>query len=125
MLTLAIFLQVVETVAVANDAWSVLREVGGAAGILFGIVVVVLWRDNKAKEKHIEALNVEGRKDAKEGARLMGSVENLIENLLDKYDNGEKRIVASIEREARAIKQLVHAEKQKLIEKSKTDGQNP
>lgn len=123
MTTIALFvLQVSEIIPIDNSLWAVLREVGGAAGILFGFVVIILWRDNKAKDLQIQELNSQGREDAKEGARLMASLEVLIENLLIKYETGEKRIVASVEREVRSIKAEIHAYKQKLDQKAKSDG---
>lgn len=123
-LALLFFLDVSQISPPGNDLWSVLREVGGAAGILFGFVVVILWRDNKAKDARIEELNIQGRNDAKEGVRLMTSLEGLIESLLNKYETGEKRIVASVEREVRSIKNEIHAYKQKLDQKANDNGGN-
>ena len=93
------------------DIWSQLSSVAGIVGVILAIGVVTLWLELKNKDKALAILNDHIKKDAKESMQIITSFEALIDQMLSKQADGEKRIIDSVVREAGHLKELIHAYK--------------
>lgn len=93
------------------DIWSQISSVAGLVGMILAIAVVTLWIELKNKDKALAILNDYIKKDAKESMQIITSFEALIDQMLSKQADGEKRIIDSVVREAGHIKELIHAYK--------------
>lgn len=93
------------------DIWTQLFSVAGLVGGILAIATVTLWLELKAKDKALALLNDQVKKDARESMKIVTSVEGLIDRMVTEQADGEKRIIASVAREAGHIKELIHAYK--------------
>lgn len=94
------------------DIWAQLSSVAGLVGVLLGIATVTLWLEVKSKDKALQLLNEQVKKDAKESMQIVTSVEGLLDRMLSAQADGEKRIISSVAREAGHIKELINAYKE-------------
>lgn len=103
------------------DIWTQLFSVAGLVGVILAIGIIVLWRKLESKDKALAVLNEQVKKDARESMKIVTSVEGLIDRMVTEQADGEKRIIASVAREAGHIKELIHAYKR---EHNNQKGQN-
>lgn len=96
-----------------GNIWSEIAK-AGLLCLLPCIAAVFLYRDNKAKDKVIDALNNQSRLDNRESIRLCTSIENWLEHTGGELANVETRLASKITAEFDTIKSLIHAEKERL-----------
>lgn len=94
------------------DVWAQIFSVAGLVSTLLAIATVTLWIEIKRKDKALELLNEQVKKDAKESMQIVTSVEGLLDRMISAQADGEKRILASVATEAGHIKDLIHAYKE-------------
>jgi hypothetical protein len=97
---------------ISFDLWKEILNVGGLVAVLLAFAVFVLWKKLSEKEAALATLNAQIKEDAKESMQIVTSVEGLLDRMLTAQADGEKRIIASVAREAGHIKELIHAYKQ-------------
>lgn len=107
---------------VGLDICSQLSSVAGLVGTILAIATITLWLELKSKDKALALLNEQVKKDAKESMQIVTSVEGLLDRMLTAQADGEKRIIASVAREAGHIKELIHAYKQEHNNQKGEDG---
>ncbi len=95
-----------------GSIWDQLTSVAGLVGTLLAVATVTLWLELKSKDKALALLNEQVKKDAKESMQIVTSVEGLIDRMVTEQADGEKRIIASVSKEADHIKELINAYKQ-------------
>lgn len=94
------------------DIWAQLFSVAGLVSTLLAIATVTLWLEVKSKDRALQLLNEQVKKDAKESMQIVTSVEVLLDRMISAQADGEKRILASVAAEAGHIKDLIHAYKE-------------
>lgn len=99
-------------VDIGFNIWEQLSSVAGLVGVILGIGTVTLWLELKRKDKALQLLNEQVKKDAKESMQIITSVEGLLDRMIAAQADGEKRIIASVSREAGHIKEMIHAYKE-------------
>lgn len=99
-------------VEVVGGIWDQVTSVAGLVGTLLAIATVTLWLELKSKDKALALLNEQVKKDAKESMQIVTSVEGLIDRMVSEQADGERRIIASVSKEADHIKELINAYKQ-------------
>jgi hypothetical protein len=97
---------------VGTDVWEQMFSVAGIVGVLLGIATVTLWFELKSKDKTLQALNEQAKKDAKESMKIVTSVEGLLDRMISAQADGERRILTSVAQEASHIKEMIHAYKE-------------
>lgn len=95
-----------------TDIWEQMFSVAGLVGVLLGIATVTLWLELKSKDKALQLLNEQVKKDAKESMQIVTSVEGLLDRMLSAQADGERRIIASVAQEANHIKDMINAYKE-------------
>ena len=94
------------------DIWGHLSSVAGLVGVILAIAVATLWVEVKTKDKALQSLNDQVKKDAKESMQIVTSVEGLLDRMISAQADGERRIIASVTQEAGHIKELINAYKE-------------
>lgn len=95
-----------------GSIWDQLTSVAGLVGTLLAVATVTLWLELKSKDRALALLNEQVKKDARESMQIVTSVEGLIDRMVTEQADGEKRIIASVSKEADHIKELINAYKQ-------------
>lgn len=87
--------------------WESIMDVAGLVGVLLAIGVVVLWREVKTKDKALATLNDQVKEDGKESMRIITSMEALIDRMVSEQSNMERRVIESITKEIRSLKEQI------------------